>query len=199
MPDSKKAVGIDLGIKTFAVTSDSQEIQAPKPLMEYLAKLRKAQRALSRKQKGSANREKAKLAVAQIHNKVANIRRDFIHKFTTQIIRENQAVVVENLAVKNMVKNRKLARAISDMGWGETRRQLQYKAAWYGRKFIEIPQFFPSSKLCSACGYQLSQLLLATREWDCPNCGAHHDRDKNAAQNILAAGQSANKTLVEAA
>jgi putative transposase len=195
---SGHSVGIDLGLKTFAVTSDGAEIHSPKPLSKYLRNLKKAQKALSRKKKGSANRAKAALSVVRIHNKVANIRRDFLHKCSTKIIRENQTVVVENLAVVNMVKNRSLAKSIYDMGWSEFVRQLKYKADWYGREFVQIGRFYPSSKLCSGCGHKLKELLLSTREWACPECGEVHDRDHNAAKNILAAGQSATQ-LVEAA
>ncbi|MGL5132571.1 MAG: RNA-guided endonuclease TnpB family protein, partial [Planktothrix sp.] len=142
----------------------------------------------SRKIKGSKNREKARKKVARIHAQIADCRRDYTHKLTTQLIRENQTIVVEDLAVRNMVKNPKLARAISDVNWAEFVRQLTYKAEWYGRKLIKIDRWFPSSKRCGNCGHILDKLPLKIREWDCPNCGTHHDRDLNAANNILAAG-----------
>ncbi|MCA2903426.1 MAG: transposase, partial [Microcystis sp. M035S1] len=139
-------------------------------------------------QKDSKNREKARIKVAKIHAQITDSRKDHLHKLTTQLVRENQTIVVENLAVKNMVKNPKLSQAISDVSWGEITRQLAYKCRWYGKNYIEIDRCFPSSKRCSNCGYIVKKLPLNVREWDCPNCGTHHDRDINASKNILAAG-----------
>ncbi|NEN91062.1 MAG: IS200/IS605 family element transposase accessory protein TnpB [Okeania sp. SIO3H1] len=184
----KKQVGIDLGITSLLTTSDGEKVANPKNLNKLHKKLRLAQKSLSRKTKGSSNYQKARLKVARIHAKIKDSRLDYTHKLTTQLIRENQTVVVEDLAVKNMVKNHKLARAINDANWGELVRQLEYKAEWYGRELIKIDRYFPSSKRCSNCGHVVEKLPLKIREWDCPECAAHHDRDINASINILAAG-----------
>jgi putative transposase len=141
-----------------------------------------------RKQKGSNNRHKARLKVARVHQEIADTRKDNLHKLTTRLVRENQTIAVEDLAVKNLIKNHKLALAISDAIWGELVRQLEYKCEWYGRNLIKIDRCFPSSKRCFECGYIVEKLPLNVREWECPNCGAHHDRDLNASKNILAAG-----------
>jgi putative transposase len=150
-------------------------------------KLARAQRALSRRDKGSANRAKAKLKVARIHARIADRRRDHLHKLSTRLVRDNQTVVIEDLAVRNMVRNHCLARAISDAAWSQMRKMLEYKAQWYGRRPIVVDRWLPSSKLCSACGRLAESMPLNMREWTCP-CGAIHDRDVNAARNILAAG-----------
>jgi len=184
----EKKVGIDLGITSLFTTSDGVKVSNPKHFNKLYKKLRLASSSLSRKTKGSKNREKARVKVAKISAKIADARRDHTHKLTTQLIRENQTIVVEDLAVKNMVKNHKLARAISDANWGELVRQLTYKADWYGRELIKIDRWFPSSKRCSNCGYTKEKLALNIREWDCPKCGTKHDRDINASINILAAG-----------
>ncbi|EAW36661.1 Transposase [Lyngbya sp. PCC 8106] len=183
-----KKVGIDLGITSLFTTSDGVKVSNPKHFDKLYKKLRLAQKSLNRKIKGSKNREKARVKVARISAKIADCRRDHTHKLTTQLIRENQTIVVEDLAVKNMVKNHKLARAISDANWGELIRQLTYKAEWYGRELIKIDRWFPSSKRCSNCGYITERMPLNIREWDCPKCDSHHDRDINASINILAAG-----------
>jgi putative transposase len=183
-----KQIGIDLGISSLLTTSDGQKVANPKHFNKLYKKLRLAQKSLSRKVKGSKNLEKARVQVARIQARIADSRRDHTHKLTTQLIRENQTIVVEDLAVKNMVKNHKLARAISDANWGELVRQLTYKAEWYGREFIKIDRWFPSSKRCSSCGYIAEKMPLNIREWDCSQCGTHHDRDINASINILAAG-----------
>jgi len=149
-----------------------------------------AQRNLARKQKGSKNREKARLKVAREHARIADQRRDGLHKLTTRLMRENQTVCVESLAVKNLVRNHTLAKAISDVGWGELVRQLEYKAAWYGRTLVKIDRWYPSSKRCHACGHVLDSLPLDVRQWTCPECGVRHDRDINAAKNILAVGRT---------
>ena len=153
-------------------------------------RLARAQRRHAKKQKGSRNREKARRKVARIHARIADRRRDFQHKLTTRLIRENQVVCVESLAIENLLKNHCLAKAIADVGWGELLRQLEYKARWYGRTLVAINRWYPSSKRCSACGHELDSLSLAVREWTCPTCGAVHDRDVNAALNIKAEGLS---------
>ena len=188
LPVIDQAIGIDLGISSLLVTSDGDKVSNPKHLKKSYRQLRQAQKSLSRKQKGSKNREKARIKVARIHAKITDTRTDHIHKLTTQLVRENQTIVVEDLAVKNLVKNRKLAQSISDASWGEITRQLAYKCRWYGRTYIEIDRWFPSSKRCSNCGYIVEKMPLKIREWECPNCGTHHDRDLNASKNILAAG-----------
>jgi putative transposase len=188
LPTTNKAVGIDLGISSLLITSDGNKITNPRHLKRNYRQLRLAQKALSRKQKGSKNREKARVKVARIHQKITDTRKDHLHKLTTQLVSENQTIVVEDLAVNNMVKNHKLAQAISDASWGELTRQLEYKCKWYGRNYIEIDRWFPSSKRCSNCGYIVEKMPLSIREWDCSECGTPHDRDLNAAQNILAAG-----------
>ncbi|NEO53326.1 MAG: IS200/IS605 family element transposase accessory protein TnpB [Okeania sp. SIO3B5] len=185
---TQKQVGIDLGIASLLTTSDGEKVANPKNLQKLHKKLRLAQKSLSRKTKGSNNYQKARLKVARIHAKIKDSRVDYTHKLTTQLIRENQTIVVEDLAVKNMVKNHKLARAISDANWGELVRQLEYKAQWYGRELIKIDRYFPSSKRCSNCGHIVEKLPLNIREWDCPECATHHDRDVNASINILRMG-----------
>lgn len=185
----KARVGIDVGLKDLATLSNGEKLANPKFLQRKERRLKIRQRRLSRKVKGSNNRSKARLEIAKIHAKVADTRRDYLHKFTTKTIRENQAVFVEGLSVANMLKNHCLAKAIASAAWGEMFRQLEYKAEWYGRTYTQLDRFFPSSKLCSACGHLLIKLPLSVREWDCPNCSTHHDRDGNAAINIKIAGQ----------
>ncbi|MDV2998805.1 MAG: IS200/IS605 family transposase ISMae41 [Chroococcopsis gigantea SAG 12.99] len=187
LPDTDKAIGIDCGISSLIITSDGEKVANPRHLKKHLKKLRLAQKSLKRKQKGSKNREKARIKVAKIHAKITDSRQDHLHKLTTRLVRENQTIVVEDLAVKNMVRNHKLAQAISDASWGELTRQLAYKCRWYGRNYIEIDRWFPSSKRCSNCGHILEKLALNVREWSC-TCGVTHDRDINASKNILAAG-----------
>ncbi|MCC3413701.1 MAG: transposase [Microcoleus sp. PH2017_29_MFU_D_A] len=189
LPDeSDNQIGIDLGITSLLALSTGEKIVNPKGFKAKYRQLRRAQKALSRKQKGSNNRHKARLKVGRVHQEIADARKDNLHKLTTRLVRENQTIAVENLAVKNMVKNRKLALAISDASWGELVRQLEYKCNWYGRTLIKIDRWFPSSKRCFECGYIVEKLPLNVREWKCPNCGSHHDRDINASKNILAAG-----------
>ena len=184
------AIGIDLGVKDLAVTSDGDKIANPRHLERKARALARYQRRMARCRKGSANRRKAAAKVARAHRKVRNARHDFLHRATTRLVRSADVIVVEDLAVQNMVKNRRLARPISACGWGEFRRQLEYKCAWYGRDLIAVDRWYPSSKTCSACGYLLSELGLSTRRWTCPKCRTRHDRDINAAKNILAAGRA---------
>ncbi len=188
LPESLNQVGVDLGITSLVALSTGEKIANPKGFRAKKAKLRKAQKALSRKQKGSSNRHKARLKVAKVHAEISDARNDFLHKLTTRLVRENQTIAVEDLAVKNMIKNKKLALSISDASWGELVRQLEYKCDWYGRNFVKIDRWFPSSKRCGNCGHIVNKLPLNIREWDCPKCSTHHDRDVNAAKNILAAG-----------
>ena len=183
-----KSIGLDVGINSLIATSNGDKIANPKHFKQLRKKLRRVQKALSRKQKGSNNRHKARLQVAKVHAQITDARKDFLHKLTTQLVRENQTIVVEDLAIKNMVKNHKLALAISDASWGELIRQLAYKCEWYGRELIKIDRWFPSSKRCGNCGHIVDKLSLNIREWECPKCGTNHDRDVNAANNILAAG-----------
>jgi putative transposase len=177
-----------LGITSLLALSTGEKIANPKGFKAKYRKLRRVQKGLIRKQKGSNNRHKARLKVAKVHQEIADARKDNLHKLTTRLVRENQTIAVENLAVKNMIKNSKLALAISDASWGELVRQLEYKCKWYGRTLIKIDRWFPSSKRCGNCGHIVDKMPLNIREWDCPNCGTHHDRDINAAKNILAAG-----------
>jgi putative transposase len=182
------AVGVDLGVTDFAVTSDGERIANPRHLARKARNLARYQRRLARCRKGSANRAKAAAKAARAHRKIRHARRDFLHRASTRLVRRNDMIVIEDLAVRNMVRNRHLARAISDCGWGEFRRQLEYKCERAGRQLIVVDRWYPSSKTCSACGHLLAELSLSTRHWTCPSCGSRHDRDINAAKNILAAG-----------
>ncbi len=184
---TKTTVGIDAGITSLYTLSTGEKINNPRHEARDRARLAKAQKELSRKQKGSNNRTKARLKIARIHARIADRRRDHLHKLSTRIIRENQAVFIEDLSVRNMVKNHALARAISDASWASFRSMLEYKAEWYGRDVVAIDRFFPSSKTCSACGLLQNNMRLGVRSWVCA-CGAAHDRDVNAALNIQAAG-----------
>jgi putative transposase len=188
LPVTDNTIGIDLGVTSLIATSNGDKIANPKHFKKHHKRLKKAQKNLSRKQKGSKNREKARIKVAKIHLKIADSRKDFLHKTTIQLVRENQTITVESLAVKNMVKNHKLALAISDSGWSELIRQLDYKCRWYGRNLVAIDRWFPSSKRCSSCGHIVDKMPLNIREWTCLECGSNHDRDVNASKNILAAG-----------
>jgi len=170
------------------VLDSGEKVGNPRFFQTDAKKLAKAQRRLTKKQRGSKNRDKARRTVARIHGRIADRRRDFLHKLSTRIIRENQTICIESLRVKAMAKHPRLAKAIHDVGWGEFVRQLEYKAAWYGRTLVKIDKWYPSSKRCAACGHVLDSLTLASRRWTCPECGTVHDRDVNAAQNILAAG-----------
>ena len=188
LPKSDKQIGLDVGITSLIATSNGDKIANPKHFKQLRKKLKRVQKALSRKQKGSNNRHKARLQVARVHAQITDARKDFLHKLTTQLVRENQTIVVEDLAIKNMVKNHKLALAISDASWGELIRQLAYKCEWYGRELIKIDRWFPSSNRCGNCGHIVDKLPLNIREWECPKCKTTHDRDLNASKNILAAG-----------
>ena len=181
-------VGIDLGLTHFAILSTGEKVASPNTFRKNEAKLAKLQRRLAKKQKGSANRRKARLKVARLHAKITDSRRDFLHKLSTRLINENQVIAIESLAVCNMQKKRCLSKSISDAGWSEFVRQLEYKALWYGRELIGIDKWFPSSRRCSDCGHTVKAMPLKAREWTCPECGSVHDRDINAARNVLAAG-----------
>jgi putative transposase len=182
--ENQTEVGIDMGLNCFASLSTGHTYYAPKPLKKYLRKLNRLQRQLSRKQKGSNNRRKAAVKVARLHLKIANIRKDFLHKLTTEIANKYMVVALEDLNVRGMLANRKLSRAISDVGWHEFRRQLEYKSDWLGRYVLFVDRFFPSSKTCSVCGCYFENLTLGDRTLNC-DCGNNMDRDLNAAINIL--------------
>lgn len=211
LPTVNKTVGIDVGVSRLVTTSDGQKLSNPKHFEQEYKKLRRAQRVLSRRLRTrkisslklpktlteeerravlgpGKNIQKARLRVGRVHAHIADSRRDALHKLSTRLVRENQTICLEDLNVKGMLKNPKLARAISDASWGELRRQLEYKCAWYGRNLVVVDRFFPSSKTCSSCGHLLSKLPLSVRDWVCPSCSTKHDRDENAAKNILAAG-----------
>jgi putative transposase len=188
LPPLGSEIGIDLGLTHFAVMSDGTKVTAPKFLRRAARRLKRLQQALARKQKGSANRKKAVVKVARAHARVADTRRDWQHKLSTTLIRENQAVYVEDLCVVGLSRTR-LAKSVHDAGWASFTAMLQYKAARYGRTFARVDRFFPSTRMCSQCGRINDKMALHVRAWDCP-CGSHHDRDVNAAKNIKAAGQA---------
>jgi putative transposase len=183
-PPRGEAIGIDLGLTTFAVLSNGERVAAPKPLGKDLQRLRRLSRAHSRKQPGSHNRQKAALRLARCHRRIGNIRRDFLHKFTTRMSKNHAEIFVEDLNVRGMVQNRHLSRAIHDVGWSELRRQLEYKSHLYRSVVTVRNRFYASSKTCSACGYIMEILPLSVREWTCPACQTTHDRNVNAAVNL---------------
>ncbi|MNN08256.1 putative transposase [compost metagenome] len=191
LPITAKTVGIDVGLKDLFVTDTGFKSGNPRYTAKYAKRLALLQRRLSKKQKGSKNRAKARAKVARLHAKIADCRMDNLHKLSRKLINESQVVCVESLKVKNMIRNPKLSKAIADASWGEFVRQLEYKGEWAGRSVVAIDQFFPSSKRCSGCGYTMPKMALNVRSWICPECGANHDRDVNAAKNIKAVGLTA--------
>lgn len=189
LPVANKAIGLDLGIKEFCITSDGDKYENPKTLRKYENLLIKLQRQLAHKKKGSSNYHKARTKIAKCHEKIANIRKDYLHRISLKIVSDNQVIVTENLQVQNMMKNHHLAKSVSDISWYEFTRQLAYKAQWNGRVYQKIDTFFPSSQLCSCCGYRNPETKdLSVRNWICPICQTIHDRDVNAAKNILSEG-----------
>jgi putative transposase len=188
LPPASSAVGVDLGLYDVVTLSTGEKTGNDRFFCKEEKRLARLQRRHARKHKGSKNREKARRRVAKLHARIADRRRDFQHKLSTRLIRENQAICVESLAVKQMLQHPTLAKSIADVGWGELLRQVDYKAAWYGRTLIKIDRWYPSSKTCSECDLVLEHLDLDEREWVCPQCGTHHDRDTNAAKSVLAEG-----------
>jgi putative transposase len=189
LPHRNQSIGLDLGIKELCITSAGRKYKNPKTIKKYEKTLAKLQRQLSHKEKGSKNYYRKRKQIAICHERISNTRKDYLHKITHEIISENQVIVSENLRIKNMVKNHHLAKSISDVSWYELTRQLEYKAEWNGRKYVKVDTFYASSQRCSACGYQNADIKdLSVREWICPVCQAEHDRDVNAANNILAEG-----------
>lgn len=188
LPPTDKRVGLDMGITALVTTSDGEKITGAKSSRKHRKRLANAQRHLSRKQRGSKRRERAKRKVARIHQKISDTRRDQLHKLSTRLICENQTIVIEDLAVRNMLRNHCLAGSISDSGWREFRTMLDYKCQWYGRELRVVDRWFPSSKTCHECGRVAEKMPLQVREWECATCGVVHDRDINAAINILSAG-----------
>lgn len=188
LPKNEFAIGIDLGLTDFAITSDGVKYSNPRYLKKSLNKLAIEQRKLSRKKKGSKNRNKQRIKVAKIHEKITNQRKDFLQKLSSELINENQVICLEDLQVSNIMKNHRLAQSVSDVGWYEFRRQLEYKAKWHGRTISFIDKYYPSSQICSSCGENTGKKTLDVREFTCPYCGKHHDRDINASINILREG-----------
>lgn len=188
LPPTGKAVGVDLGLNHLATLSTGEKIDNPRKYQARLRYLRQQQRCLSRRRKGSKRRERQRLRVARAHAKVRAQRQYAAHQLTTRLVREHDVICIEDLAVKNMIRHPRLARQIADAGWGEIRRQLEYKCAWSGRTLVVVDRWYPSSKTCSSCQHKLEKLALSVRGWACPHCGAAHDRDHNAAKNLLTEG-----------
>jgi putative transposase len=184
-------IGVDLGLTNFLTTSDGDHVENPRHLARKVRNLGRYQRRLARCRRGSSNYRKARAKVARAHRKIRNARQDFLHRTTTRLVRSADVIAIEDLNVEGMVRNRPLARAISDAGWGEFRRQLNYKCERAGRTLVLINRWYPSSRTCSVCGHLNAELTLSTRRWTCPGCRTLHDRDLNAAKNILAAGRVA--------
>ena len=188
LPKNEFMIGVDLGLTDFATTSDGVKYSNPKWLRKQENKIKKLQRELSRKKKGSKNRNKTRIKLAKAYEKITNQRKDFLHKLSSELINENQVICLEDLQIKNLLQNHKLAKAISEVSWYEFRKQLEYKAKWYGRTIVIIDKYYPSSQICSNCGNNTGKKSLNIREFDCPYCGKHHDRDINASINILLEG-----------
>ena len=190
LPKTEKEIGLDLGIKELLITSDKEHFENPKTLYKYEKQLAKLQRQLAHKKKFSNNWYKQKHKIALLHEKIVNIRKDNLHKISHKLVQENQLIVSEDLKISNMIKNRHLAKSIADVSWYELTRQISYKSAWYGRKYVKINTYYPSSQTCNCCGYKYTATKdLSVRYWTCPSCGTYHDRDENAADNILAEGK----------
>ena len=190
LPKTEKEIGLDLGIKELLITSDKEHFENPKTLYKYEKQLAKLQRQLAHKKKFSNNWYKQKHKIASLHEKIFNIRKDNLHKISHKLIQENQLIVSEDLKISNMIKNHHLAKSIADVSWYELTRQINYKSDWYGRQYIKIGTYYPSSQTCNCCGYKYTATKdLSVRYWTCPNCDTYHDRDENAADNILAEGK----------
>ena len=190
LPKTEKEIGLDLGIKELLITSDKEHFENPKTFYKYEKQLAKLQRQLAHKKKFSKNWYKQKHKIALLHEKIANIRKDNLHKISHKLVKENQLIVSEDLKISNMIKNHHLAKSIADVSWYELTRQVSYKSDWYGRQYIKIDTYYPSSQTCNCCGYKYTATKdLSVRYWICPNCSTYHDRDENAADNILAEGK----------